>query len=57
MSIPYSASGAVPLSGPRGEGDTGPRITRIETFTTPLIGFVRVTTADGAQGWGAGVDL
>ena len=52
MSIPYSASGAVPLSGPRGEGDTGPRITRIETFTTPLIGFVRVTTADGAQGWG-----
>lgn len=52
MSIPYSASGAVPLSGPRGEGDTGPRITRIETFATPLIGFVRVTTADGAQGWG-----
>ena len=52
MSIPYSASGAVPLSGPRGEGDTGPRITRIETFTTPLIGFVLVTTADGAQGWG-----
>ncbi|WP_438976063.1 mandelate racemase/muconate lactonizing enzyme family protein [Roseicyclus sp.] len=52
MSIPYSASGAVPLSTPRGQDDTGPRITRIETFATPLIGFVRVTTADGAQGWG-----
>ncbi|WP_213683597.1 mandelate racemase/muconate lactonizing enzyme family protein [Roseicyclus sp.] len=52
MSIPYSASGAVPLSSPRGLEDTGPRITRIETFATPLIGFVRVTTADGAQGWG-----
>lgn len=52
MSIPYSASGAVPLSSPRGLEDTGPRITRIETFATPLIGFVRVTTADGVQGWG-----
>ena len=52
MSIPYSASGAVPLAEPRGQADTGPRITRIETFATPLIGFVRVTTADGAQGWG-----
>lgn len=52
MSIPYSASGAVPLAEPRGQDDTGPRITRIETFATPLIGFVRVTTADGAQGWG-----
>lgn len=52
MSIPYSASGAVPLSAPRGQDDTGPRITRIETFATPLIGFVRVTTQDGAQGWG-----
>ncbi|MBF9046971.1 mandelate racemase/muconate lactonizing enzyme family protein [Rhodobacterales bacterium LSUCC0031] len=52
MSMPYSASGAVPLAEPRGQADTGPRITRIETFATPLIGFVRVTTADGAQGWG-----
>lgn len=52
MSIPYSASGAVLLSSPRGLDDTGPRINRIETFATPLIGFVRVTTADGAQGWG-----
>jgi L-alanine-DL-glutamate epimerase-like enolase superfamily enzyme len=52
MSIPYSASGAVPLSTPRGLEDRGPRITRIETFATPLIGFVRVTTEDGAQGWG-----
>jgi L-alanine-DL-glutamate epimerase-like enolase superfamily enzyme len=52
MSIPYSASGAVPLSAPRGQDDTGPRINRIETFATPLIGFVRVTTQDGAQGWG-----
>ncbi len=52
MSIPYSASGAVPLAAPRGQEDIGPRITRIETFATPLIGFVRVTTQDGAQGWG-----
>ena len=52
MSIPYSASGAVPLTTPRGLDDTGPRITRIETFATPLIGFVRVTAEDGAQGWG-----
>ncbi len=52
MSIPYSASGAVPLKSPRGQDDTGPRITRIETFATPLIGFVRVTTQDGVQGWG-----
>ncbi|WP_297614020.1 mandelate racemase/muconate lactonizing enzyme family protein [uncultured Roseicyclus sp.] len=52
MSIPYSASGAVPLATPRGLDDTGPRITRIETFATPLIGFVRVTAEDGAQGWG-----
>ena len=52
MSIPYSASGAVPLATPRGQEDIGPRITRIETFATPLIGFVRVTTQDGAQGWG-----
>ncbi len=52
MSIPYSASGAVPLASPRGQDDTGPRITRIETFATPLVGFVRVTTEDGVQGWG-----
>ena len=52
MTIPYSASGAVPLSSPQGQDDTGPRVTRIETFATPLVGFVRVTTQDGAQGWG-----
>ena len=52
MSIPYSASGAVPVSGPRGTDDTGPRITRLETFCTPLIGFVRVTAQDGRTGWG-----
>ncbi|WP_108662217.1 mandelate racemase/muconate lactonizing enzyme family protein [Acuticoccus kandeliae] len=28
------------------------RLTRIETFTTPDIGFVRVTDATGAVGWG-----
>ncbi len=52
MSLPYSASGAVPLAGPRGEADTGPRISRIETFATPLVGFVRVTAEDGRHGWG-----
>ncbi len=52
MSIPYSASGAVPVAGDRGKGDTGPRIARIETFCTPLIGFVRVTAEDGTAGWG-----
>ncbi|SMX44519.1 mandelate racemase/muconate lactonizing enzyme family protein [Maliponia aquimaris] len=52
MSIPYSSSGAVPVAGDRGKDDTGPRIARIETFCTPLIGFVRVTAEDGTQGWG-----
>ncbi len=52
MSIPYSASGAVPVRNDRGKDDTGPRITRIETFCTPLIGFVRVTAEDGTAGWG-----
>ena len=52
MSIPYSASGAVPVAGDRGRDDTGPRIARIETFCTPLIGFVRVTAEDGTTGWG-----
>lgn len=52
MTIPYSASGAVALASPQGQDDTGPRVTRIETFATPLVGFVRVTTEDGAQGWG-----
>lgn len=52
MSIPYSASGAVPLREPRGLTDTGPRIRSIETFATPIIGFVRLTTEDGQTGWG-----
>lgn len=52
MSIPYSASGAVPLREPRGLTDTGPRIRSIETFSTPIIGFVRITTEDGQTGWG-----
>ncbi|WIY24425.1 mandelate racemase/muconate lactonizing enzyme family protein [Parasedimentitalea psychrophila] len=52
MSTPYSASGAVPVSYVRGKEDTGPRIRRIETFCTPLIGFVRVTAEDGSTGWG-----
>ncbi|MEL7430464.1 MAG: mandelate racemase/muconate lactonizing enzyme family protein [Pseudomonadota bacterium] len=52
MSIPYSASGAVPVNHDRGRNDTGPRIIRIETFCTPLIGFVRVTAEDETTGWG-----
>ena len=28
------------------------KISKLETFSTPLIGFVRVTTDNGAQGWG-----
>lgn len=28
------------------------KLTRIETFCTEYVGFVRVTEADGAQGWG-----
>ncbi|MCG7621842.1 mandelate racemase/muconate lactonizing enzyme family protein [Epibacterium sp. Ofav1-8] len=52
MSTPYSTSGAVPVTFARGDADTGPRITRIETFCAPLIGFVRVTAEDGTQGWG-----
>ncbi|MEQ8664594.1 MAG: mandelate racemase/muconate lactonizing enzyme family protein [Rhodospirillales bacterium] len=28
------------------------KIKRIETFTNPFVGFVRVTNEDGAQGWG-----
>jgi L-alanine-DL-glutamate epimerase-like enolase superfamily enzyme len=31
---------------------SGPRIARLETFTTEWVGFVRVTTDDGDQGWG-----
>ncbi len=52
MTIPYSASGAVPTRDPKGQDDTGPRIRSIETFTTPIIGFVRITTDDGQAGWG-----
>src|SRR5262245_21349854 len=28
------------------------RIKRLETFSNRLVGFVRVTSDDGAQGWG-----
>jgi L-alanine-DL-glutamate epimerase-like enolase superfamily enzyme len=49
--IPYSASGAMAKAG-RGQYDTGPRIVQLETFCTPIVGFVRVTTDDGVQGWG-----
>ena len=52
MSTPYSASGAVMTNPDRGKDDIGPRITSIETFCTPLIGFVRVTSEDGQTGWG-----
>ena len=52
MSTPYSTSGAVPVTTARGRHDTGPRIAKVETFCTPLIGFVRVTAEDGTTGWG-----
>ncbi|AUQ51969.1 putative mandelate racemase/muconate lactonizing enzyme (plasmid) [Phaeobacter inhibens] len=52
MTTPYSASGAVPVGAGRGKEDSGPRIRRIETFCSPLVGFVRVTSEDGRQGWG-----
>ncbi|UWR90614.1 mandelate racemase/muconate lactonizing enzyme family protein [Phaeobacter inhibens] len=52
MTTPYSASGAVPVGADRGKEDSGPRIRRIETFCSPLVGFVRVTSEDGRQGWG-----
>ena len=48
---PYSASGAMPKSG-LGQFDTGPRIVKLETFCTHIVGFIRVTTEDGAYGWG-----
>jgi len=52
MSTPYSMSGAVPVLTDRGKDDTGLRLRRIETFCTPLVGFVRVTAEDGTTGWG-----
>ena len=52
MSSLYTASGAMVDYYESGEDDIGPRIIRLETFTTPLIGFVRVTTEDGQTGWG-----
>jgi len=52
MSTPYSMSGAVPVAKALGKDDTGPRIRRLETFCTPLVGFVRVTAEDGTMGWG-----
>lgn len=52
MSTPYSTSGAVPFKRDRGKDDTGPRIRGIETFCTPLVGFVRVVAEDGSTGWG-----
>lgn len=52
MSAPYSMSGAVPVANDHSQHDTDPRIQRIETFCTPLIGFVRVTAEDGTTGWG-----
>ena len=52
MTLPYEPSGAVPPGSDLGKDDTGPRIRRIETFTTPLVGFVRITAEDGSTGWG-----
>ena len=45
-------SGSVPVSHDRGKDDTGPRIRLLETFCTPLVGFVRATSEDGTVGWG-----
>jgi L-alanine-DL-glutamate epimerase-like enolase superfamily enzyme len=42
----------VPVTYERGNNDTGLRISQIETFCTPLVGFVRVTAEDGSAGWG-----
>lgn len=52
MTLPYSPSGAVPPGYNRSRDDTGPRIERLETFATPMVGFVRVTAEDGTTGWG-----
>jgi L-alanine-DL-glutamate epimerase-like enolase superfamily enzyme len=52
MSMPYSSSGTAPVGYDRGKDDTGLKISQIETFCTPLIGFVRVTAEDGSTGWG-----
>ena len=48
----YSASGAMADYYDAGSEDQDVRITSIETFTTPLIGFVRVTAENGQTGWG-----
>jgi L-alanine-DL-glutamate epimerase-like enolase superfamily enzyme len=48
----YSASGAMADYFDDGADDQDIRITSIETFTTPLIGFVRVTAENGQTGWG-----
>jgi L-alanine-DL-glutamate epimerase-like enolase superfamily enzyme len=42
----------VPVTFDLSKDDTGLRISQIETFCTPLIGFVRVTAEDGSTGWG-----
>ncbi|MDD9977974.1 MAG: mandelate racemase/muconate lactonizing enzyme family protein [Boseongicola sp.] len=52
MTLPYSPSGAVPIGYNRGKDDTGPRIRKLETFASPMVGFVRVTAEDGSTGWG-----
>lgn len=52
MSMPYSTSGTAPVNYDRGAADVGPRISKVETFCTPLIGFVRVTAEDRTTGWG-----
>lgn len=52
MTLPYTTSGAVPVGAEHWKDDSGPRIRSIETFCTPMIGFVRVTAEDGTTGWG-----
>lgn len=52
MTSLYSASGAMIDYFDAGADDQGLRITTIETFATPLIGFVRVTAENGQTGWG-----
>ena len=35
-----------------GNADTGPVITRVETFSKEFLSFVRVVAEDGSEGWG-----
>lgn len=43
---------AIPETIPKAGDALSMKITSIETFSTEYVGFVRVTTDEGAQGWG-----